>query len=35
MLLDDGMHPNRAGVEKIVRGILPQVEALLQSVAKP
>lgn len=33
LLLDDGMHPNRGGVEKIVRGILPQVEALLQSVA--
>jgi acyl-CoA thioesterase-1 len=33
LLLDDGMHPNRGGVEKIVQGILPQVEALLQSVA--
>ena len=33
LLLEDGMHPNRAGVEKIVQGILPQVEALLQSVA--
>lgn len=33
LVLEDGLHPNCAGVEKIVQGILPQVEALLQSVA--
>jgi acyl-CoA thioesterase-1 len=27
--LDDGLHPNRAGVERIVEGILPSVEAVL------
>jgi acyl-CoA thioesterase-1 len=25
----DGLHPNRAGVERIVAGILPSVEAVL------
>ncbi len=29
LLLSDGMHPNPQGVEAIVRGILPSVEALL------
>lgn len=28
--LGDGLHPNRAGVEKIVQGILPSVEAVLK-----
>lgn len=28
-LLDDGLHPNAAGVERIVEGILPKVEELL------
>ena len=27
--LPDGLHPNRAGVERIVKGILPSVEAVL------
>jgi len=27
--LGDGLHPNRAGVERIVEGILPSVEAVL------
>jgi acyl-CoA thioesterase-1 len=30
--LADGMHPNPAGVEIIVRAILPQVEALLRTI---
>ena len=30
--LSDRMHPNREGVEQIVAGILPQVEALLRSL---
>jgi acyl-CoA thioesterase I len=30
--LADGMHPNRDGVERIVAGILPRVEALLRSL---
>ena len=30
--LADGMHPNRAGVERVVAGILPSVEALLKEV---
>lgn len=29
MLLDDGMHPNAQGVDRIVEGLLPAVEALL------
>jgi acyl-CoA thioesterase-1 len=29
LLLDDGMHPNAAGVDRIVEGILPSVEAVL------
>lgn len=29
LLLQDGLHPNPQGVETIVRGILPSVEALL------
>ena len=28
--LSDGIHPNRAGVERIVAGILPSVEALIR-----
>ncbi|MHB8885561.1 MAG: arylesterase [Methylovirgula sp.] len=32
LTLSDGMHPNGAGVDKIVAGILPQVEALLRSI---
>jgi acyl-CoA thioesterase-1 len=31
--LNDGMHPNRQGVEEIVRRILPSVEKLLQRAA--
>ncbi len=30
----DGMHPNSAGVEIIVKGILPKVQALLDQVAQ-
>lgn len=33
LTLADGMHPNAAGVDKIVAGILPQVEALLRTIA--
>ena len=33
-VLTDGMHPNRTGVDVIVKGILPQVEALLRSLPK-
>lgn len=29
LLLEDGMHPNAAGVERMVEGMLPVVEALL------
>jgi acyl-CoA thioesterase-1 len=29
LTLPDGLHPNRAGVEKIVEGMLPSVEAVL------
>jgi acyl-CoA thioesterase I len=32
--LDDGMHPNAKGVAKIVEGIMPKVEDLLQTVEK-
>lgn len=32
--LPDGIHPNRAGVEALVDGILPDVEKLLGKVAK-
>lgn len=32
LVLADGMHPNAAGVETIVKGILPQVEALLRAL---
>lgn len=31
--LSDGMHPNRAGVERIVENILPEVERLLVEIA--
>lgn len=31
--LDDGMHPNAAGVAVIVQNILPSVEALIRSIA--
>ena len=33
MLLADGLHPSRAGVERIVRGILPTLEKVLATVA--
>lgn len=33
MTLADGMHPNRAGVEEIVRRILPMIEAFVRQVA--
>src|SRR5690606_24813995 len=29
LLLDDGMHPNAAGVDRIVEGLAPLVETLL------
>ena len=32
--LEDGLHPNRAGVERIVQGILPAVETLLGKVGR-
>jgi len=32
--LADGLHPNRAGVERIVQGILPTVEAVLAQVKR-
>ncbi len=32
LLLSDGMHPNRAGVERIVAGIMPQVVELLAAI---
>jgi acyl-CoA thioesterase-1 len=34
LLLDDGLHPNRAGVELIVRSILPAMKTFLQSIAR-
>ncbi|MGO9135322.1 MAG: arylesterase [Methylovirgula sp.] len=34
LVLTDGMHPNRSGVAIIVKGILPQVEALLRGLPK-
>ena len=33
LVLADGLHPNEAGVAKIVAGILPSVETLLRSIA--
>lgn len=33
LTLADGMHPNGAGVARIVNGILPQVEAMLRAIA--
>jgi len=35
MTLPDGLHPNRQGVDEIVRRILPTVIALLNSLDKP
>ena len=32
MVLADGLHPNRAGVERIVAGIMPSVEALVRGL---
>ncbi len=32
LTLFDGMHPNGAGVDRIVAGILPKVEALLRTI---
>lgn len=29
LLLDDGMHPNAAGVDKMVAGVLPEIEKIL------
>ncbi len=31
--LDDGLHPNRAGVERIAAGLLPQAEMFIRSIA--
>ncbi len=31
--LADGLHPNRAGVERIVAGLLPQAEMFVRSLA--
>jgi acyl-CoA thioesterase-1 len=33
MTLSDGLHPNRAGVERIVKGILPTAEAFLKKLS--
>ena len=33
LVLGDGMHPNRQGVELMVRKILPAVTAFLKSVS--
>jgi len=33
LLLDDGMHPNAAGVDRMVEGILPLVEVMLSQSA--
>lgn len=33
--LDDGIHPNAAGVQEIVRRILPQVEETLKTLVTP
>lgn len=33
--LEDGLHPNAAGVETMVRGILPRVEAWLKTLISP
>ena len=32
LLLDDGLHPNRAGVEQIVKSILPAIRTFLDSI---
>jgi acyl-CoA thioesterase-1 len=34
LALADGMHPNRAGVERMVDGILPSVKAFLKTITK-
>ncbi|KXF79542.1 arylesterase [Paramesorhizobium deserti] len=34
LLLDDGMHPNPEGVARMVEGILPVIERVLQEVRK-
>ncbi|RCS24970.1 arylesterase [Phyllobacterium salinisoli] len=34
LLLEDGMHPNPDGVARMVEGILPTVEAVLQQIGK-
>jgi acyl-CoA thioesterase-1 len=33
LLLDDGMHPNATGVDRIVTGIMPAVETALASIS--
>jgi acyl-CoA thioesterase-1 len=33
LILPDGLHPNAAGVTRIVAGILPQAESFLQTIA--
>jgi len=34
MVLEDGLHPNAKGVERMVEGILPQVERLIGEIEK-
>jgi acyl-CoA thioesterase I len=33
--LSDGLHPNRAGVQKIVAGLLPVAESFVRSLMRP
>ncbi|WP_395697225.1 arylesterase [Methylocella sp.] len=35
LTLADGLHPNAAGVETIVRGLLPQARALMREIGAP
>jgi acyl-CoA thioesterase-1 len=32
LVLEDGLHPNRAGVEQMVRSILPMIRAFLDGI---
>ena len=34
LVLDDGLHPNRAGVELMVRSILPALKSFLESIRR-
>ncbi len=33
LLLEDGMHPNAAGIDRMVERVLPEVEKLIASKA--